>query len=327
MAGPRRIGVLTSGGDASGMNAAIRAVVRTSLDAGVPVSGVRRGYAGLLSGDFLDLRTRDVSGILQRGGTILGTARCPAFQEAHSPKRAIDELQAAGIDGLIVIGGNGTQAGAHALALHGYPVIGLASTVDNDLPGTDIALGVDSALAVAVEALDRIAVTATSHERAFLVEVMGRSCGYLALMAGIAGAAELIVIPESTVEPEEIATALRRCYLDGKGHAVVVVSEGATYNAERLSAYFAAHRERLGFELRVTVLGHAQRGGTPTVFDRLLGSRLGNAAAAALVRGGSAGTMVGWLNGRPAFTPLAEVAGQSRPLDLSLLALARTLSR
>jgi 6-phosphofructokinase 1 len=208
----------------------------------------------------------------------------------------------------------------------GFPVIGVASTIDNDLYGTEISIGVDTALDVALEAIDRLKVTASSHERAFLVEVMGRECGYLALMAGIAGGAEAIIIPEVETDPEAVATELRAAYERGKSHALVVVAEGAQYNAEGLARYFQEHRERLGFELRVTTLGHVQRGGAPGSFDRLLATRLGASATEHLARG-EHGILVGLLKGEVAATPLAEVVANKKPLDLRLLALARVLAK
>jgi 6-phosphofructokinase 1 len=193
-------------------------------------------------------------------------------------RRAIDALARHAVDALIVIGGDGSQAGAHALAHMGVPVVGIASTIDNDLSGSDITLGVDTALNIALEAIDRLKTTASSHQRAFLVEVMGRCSGYLALMAGIAGGAEVVVIPEAEMEPDEVAAELRRAYERGKAHAIAVVAEGARANAAALARHFAEHYDVLGFDLRVTTLGHVQRGGAPGAFDRLLGTRLGAAA-------------------------------------------------
>lgn len=322
----KRIAVLTSGGDAPGMNAAIRAVVRTGLDRGWEVFGVRRGFAGLIAGDFIPLGARDVGGIIQRGGTELGSARAPEFKTEDGQLKALWQLNEREISALVVIGGNGSQAGAHALSQMGFPVVGVASTIDNDLYGSEITIGVDTALNVALEAIDRLKVTASSHERAFLVEVMGRDCGYIALMTGIAGGAEAIVIPEAEANPEQIAQELRAAYERGKAHAIVVVAEGAAYNAEGLANYFKEHRERLGFDLRATKLGHVQRGGAPGVFDRLLATRLGAAATEHLARG-EHGWLMGWLGGEVRATPLAEVAANKKPLDLSLLELARVLAR
>jgi 6-phosphofructokinase 1 len=204
----RSMAVLTSGGDAPGMNAAIRAVVRAGIAQGWSVSGVRHGFAGLLGGELIPLGPRDVGGIIQQGGTILGSARCDEFRTAVGREQALGVLKARGIGGLVVIGGSGSQVGAYTLAKAGFPVVGVASTIDNDLPGSDITIGVDTALNIALEAIDRLKVTASSHERAFLVEVMGRDCGYLALMAGIAGGAEAIVIPEVETDPEDLAKEL-----------------------------------------------------------------------------------------------------------------------
>lgn len=322
----KRIAVLTSGGDAPGMNAALRAVVRTAVARGWEVLGVRRGYAGLVQGEMSPLGPRDVGGILQLGGTILGSARCPEFRTEPGRLRALQSLHTNKIEALVVIGGNGSQAGAHELARLGFPVVGVASTIDNDLVGSDVTIGVDTALNVALEAIDRLKTTASSHGRAFLVEVMGRDCGYLALMAGIAGGAEAVVIPEVETDPEALAHEMHRAYERGKSHALVVVAEGAAYNAARLAEYFHRHEKRLGFELRVTILGHVQRGGAPGAFDRLLATRLGAAAVDALARGTS-NVLVGWLNGRVATTPLSEVAGRAKTLDPELLELAGVLAR
>lgn len=322
----KRIAVLTSGGDAPGMNAAIRAVVRVGIDRGVEVTGIRNGYRGLLCGDLQPFGVRDVGGIIQMGGTILGSARCREFETDEGQRKGLEQLERNRIQGLVVIGGNGSQTGANALSRHGFPVVGVASTIDNDLYGSDITLGVNTALDVALEAIDRLKVTASSHHRAFLVEVMGRKCGYLALMAGIAGGAEVIVLPERETDPETVAEELRAAYEKGKGHAIVVVAEGATYSADRIAEHFKANRARLGFEVRVTRLGHTQRGGSPTAFDRLLGTRLGAAATDRLCRG-EHGILVGHVKGETAATPLSEVAGAKKPLDLRMLELARILAK
>jgi len=266
-----RIAVLTSGGDAPGMNAAIRAVVRAGLENGWKVFGVQQGFRGLIAGEFVPLRARDVGGIIQLGGTMLGSARCLEFKTDKGQLQALSHLNQKKIEGLIVIGGNGSQTGANALSLRGFPVVGIASTIDNDLFGSDMTIGVNTALNVALEAIDRLKVTASSHHRAFLVEVMGRNCGYLALMAAISGGAEAVVIPEVETDPETVADDLRTAYENGKSSAIVIVAEGASYNAEGMANYFQVHRERFGFDLRITKLGHVQRGGAPISFDRLLG--------------------------------------------------------
>jgi 6-phosphofructokinase 1 len=245
------------------MNAAIRAVIRTGQDRGVNTWGVYQGYSGLIEGNFKRLGARDVSSIIQRGGTVLGSARCPEFQTEEGVELAIRRLHGSGIDGLVVIGGNGSQTGANALRKVGFPVVGVASTIDNDLFGSDITIGVDTALNVALNAIDNLKVTASSHNRALLVEVMGRKCGYLALMAGIAGGAEAIVIPEFEVDPEQLADRIQDVYKRGKPHAIVVVAEGAKYNAEGLCQYFKEHDLLQGYEFRSSVLGYVQRGAAP----------------------------------------------------------------
>ena len=225
----------------------------------------------------------------------------------------------------MVIGGNGSQTGTQALALMGFPVIGVASTIDNDLLGSDVTIGVDSAINVALEAIDRLRVTAESHGRAFLVEIMGRSCGYVALMAGIAGGAEVICLPEYETPPEEVAEQLRAARERGKHQAMVVVAEGAKHNAQSLIAYFESNQQETGFSLRATILGHVQRGAAPTAADRLLGSRLGAGAVQALVRG-DRGVLVGLRGSAVATTPLDEVVGRTKGVDKELLDLARIMA-
>lgn len=320
----KRVAVLTSGGDAPGMNAAIRAVVRCGIAKGWGMYGIRNGYAGLISGNILPMGTRDVGGILNRGGTILGSARCEEFKTENGRLKGIRALRQMGIDALIVIGGNGSQTGSYHLHKLGYPVVGISSTIDNDLAGTEMTIGVDTALNIALEAIDRLKVTATSHQRAFLVEVMGRECGYIALMAGIAGGAEYILLPEVETDPEEVAEALRLAYEHGKGHAIIVVAEGATYNAEALTHYFDKHKDRLGFKIRATILGHVQRGGDPGAFDRILASRFGNGAIEALDRG-DFGTLVGLNKGKITTTPLEDVVGKTKQISMDMVELARIL--
>lgn len=320
----RKIAVLTSGGDAPGMNAAIRAVVRAGVANGIEVYGVKGGYEGLINGLFTPLGTRDVGGIMQRGGTILGSARCPEFKTEAGQLKALRELNGQGIEGLAVIGGNGSQAGNYALYKLGFPTVGIASTIDNDLWGSDTTIGVDTALNIALESIDRLKTTASSHQRAFLIEVMGRNCGYLALMAAIAGGAEYVVLPEVETDPEKIAETLSSAYERGKSHAIIVVAEGAKYNATALDAYFKEHRERLGFDLRVTIIGHVQRGGNPSAVDRILASRLGAAAVEQFVKGNH-GVLVGEVKGDIVFTPLEEVVNHPKPLDPEYLRLAEIL--
>ena len=322
----RRIAVLTSGGDAPGMNAAIRAVVRTGIDKGWEVFGVRNGYAGLIAGTMLPMKPRDVSGVIQLGGTILGSARCPEFKTVDGRVKALRVLNQNDIEGLVVIGGNGSQAGADEFSQMGFAVVGVASTIDNDLAGSEITIGVDTALNIALEAIDRLKVTASSHQRAFMVEVMGRNCGYLALMSGIAGGAEAVVIPEVEVDPDALAEELHAAYRRGKSHALIVVAEGAKYNAAALVSYFAEHREELGFDVRATTLGHVQRGGQPGAFDRLLATRLG-AAATDQLAAGVTGVLMGLQKGEVVATPYSEVTGVPKVLDNRLLDLARVLAR
>ena len=322
----KRIGVLTSGGDAPGMNAAIRAVVRTGIAKDWDVFGVRHGFAGLIAGNFVQMGPRDVSGIIQLGGTVLGSARSLEFKTDEGRSKALRALRQQQIEALVVIGGNGSQQGANALHEVGFPVVGVASTIDNDLYGSEITIGVDTALNIALEAIDRLKITASSHQRAFLVEVMGRDCGYLALMAGIAGGAEAVVIPEVKTNPDRVAAELREAYERGKSHALVVVAEGDEYNAESLAHHFAEHQDQLGFDLRVTTLGHVQRGGNPGAFDRLLATRLAAAATERLAEG-EYGLLVGLLKGDIVGTPLAEVVSNVKTLEPGLLELAKVLAR
>ena len=321
----KRIAVLTSGGDAPGMNAATRAIVRAGVASGYEMLGVRRGYLGLIAGDFVPLGARDVGGIIHQGGTMLGTSRCNEFKTGDGQRQGLQQLRNRDVAALIVIGGNGSQSGAHALAALGMPVIGVASTIDNDLVGSDIAIGTTTALDIALEAIDRLRVTAASHRRAFLVEVMGRHSGHLAAIAGITGGAEAIVVPELETSPERLAELLHASRARGKSHAIVVVAEGAKHNAEALSQYFHEHSTRLGLELRVTRLGHVQRGGTPGVYDRMLATRLG-AAAIEQLNAGARDILLGSCSGEVASTPLSQVAGRSKPLDTRLLELANMLA-
>jgi 6-phosphofructokinase 1 len=322
----RRIAVLTSGGDAPGMNAAIRAVVRTGVEHGWEIYGVEHGYRGLVDGDMQPMGRRDVGGIIQQGGTILGSARCPEFKTEDGRRKALRELNRHEIEVLVIIGGNGSQTGAHELSKMGFPVVGIASTIDNDLYGSDITIGVDTALNIALEAIDRLKVTASSHERAFLVEVMGRDCGYLALMAGIAGGAEGVCIPEFETAPETVASQIELAYERGKKHALIVVAEGAKYGANELVQYFEEHGEHLGFALRVTTLGHVQRGGTPGAYDRLLGTRLAAKATEEIAKD-HFGVLVGTLKGEITTTPLDDVVATKKQIDPALFELAGVLAK
>ena len=303
----------------------IRAVVRAGIDKGLKVYGVRDGFRGLIDGGFVPLDARRVGGILTLGGTMLGSARYREFNDEAVQKEALRQLEAHTISGLIVIGGNGSQMGAAALSGLGFPVVGVASTIDNDLYGSEMTIGVDTALNIALESIDRLRVTALSHRRAFFVEVMGRNCGYLALHCSIIGGAESVVIPEAEISPAAVAAELRTARERGKRHAIVVVAEGANYNANRLVNYFKKHREKLGYEARATVLGHVQRGRVPSAFDRMPASRLGAAASESLT-GAGYGVLIGYQNGRVAATPIAEVAANKKSLDVGLLELSLVLS-
>ncbi|QPF73479.1 6-phosphofructokinase [Roseateles sp. DAIF2] len=325
-----RLAVLTSGGDAPGMNAALRAVVRVGAARGFEVFGVQHGFSGLIAGELRPLGPRDVGGIIERGGTLLGSARCAALKTEAGQLEALAQLQRRGIEHLVVIGGNGSQTGAWALARRGLAVAGVASTIDNDLPGSDITIGCTTAVDVALESVDRLRTTASSQGRVFLVEVMGRDCGYLALQVGIASGAELIVTPEASLSAEAVAAGIREAYGRGKSHAIIVVAEGASLDAEALAKRLAELQQLqpqtpLGFELRVCRLGHVQRGGAPGAVDRLLGTRLGAAAVDCLAEG-VGGMLLGQIGGRLARTPLAEVAGSTKAPDPALLELARTLA-
>lgn len=308
------------------MNAAVRAVVRTGIDLQMTVFGVNKGFSGLINGDIVPLDLRSVSNIMQLGGTFLGSARSQEFKNVEAQKKCLSNLKDKGIEALVVIGGNGSQKGANALLKLGFPVVGVASTVDNDLYGTDISIGVDTALNTIIDSIDKLKTTAQSHHRAFLIEVMGRKSGYLALMSAIAGGAEIVITPEFEIEASAVAQELHNAYLKGKKYALVVVSEGARNNAEEFRRYFKEHGKQIGFELRVTILGHVQRGGAPTAFDRLLASRLG-AAAAHLLSEDKSGQLVGWIQGKVAFTPIKDVVANQKTLDTEMWHLGQILAK
>lgn len=320
----KRIAVMTSGGDSSGLNAAIRAVVRTGMEYDMEVFGVRQGYTGLINGDFELLTSVEVSGILQRGGTILQTARNDEFRTSQGQTKALRRLNEKGIEALVVIGGNGSLSGALALHNLGFQTIGIPGSIDNDIYGTDMAIGVDTALNMILDALDRLRDTASSHQRAFIIEVMGRNCGYLALMGSILGGAEIVVTPEREVTMEEVARALQNAYVRGKSHAIAVIAEGAPYKTTDLVDYLK--KNHVGFEIRLTILGHIQRGGSPTAFDRLLATRMG-VKAVQCVRDGLSGMMVA-LSGREMKPiPLQDAISQLRPIGDHYFDMAYFLSR
>ena len=277
-----RIGVLTSGGDAPGMNAAIRAVVRTSLALGIECIGIRRGYHGLIAADFTPLANTDVSGLMDRGGTILYTARCDEFFTEEGVKRAADNCSYMGIDGVVAIGGDGTLRGAAALAEHGVAVIGIPATIDNDIACTEYTIGYDTACNTAVELIDKLRDTMKSHERCSVVEVMGHRSGHLALYVGIASGATAILVPEKAIDYEkDVFEKIRKGRLRGRTHFTIVVAEGAG-SAGDIAAKI---KENTGIDTRVTVLGHVQRGGVPLVRDRVIATKMGYTAVHALSKG------------------------------------------
>lgn len=320
----KRIAVMSSGGDAPGMNAFIRSVIRSAINRGIEAYGVRRGFQGLIDNDIEQMDKRSVSNIIQRGGTILQTARCEEFKTPKGLRQAIRNLNFHGIEGLVVLGGDGSLTGALTLHDAGFPVIGAPGTIDNDLAGTDMAIGVDTALNTVLDAVDRIKETASSHQRAFLVEVMGRNCGYIALISGIIGGAEMICIPEKPFELMDVVRVVEKAYVSGKTHCIIIVAEGAQHSTHEIKKVLDQRIEEAGFETRVTILGHIQRGGSPTAFDRLLATRLGAAAVDYLVRGES-GKMMGLVGNKIVATPLREVVRNRRELDMSLYELARSL--
>jgi len=303
---------MTSGGDAPGMNAAIRAVVRAGYSSNMEVFGIRQAYRGLVNGDIDRLDTRDVGGIIQRGGTILQTARLPEFKDEHVQRKAIRNLNSHGIDALVVVGGDGSLTGALTLHRQGVKVIGIPGSIDNDIWGTASSIGVDTALNTILESIDRLRDTASSHERVFLVEVMGRNCGYLAMVTGIITGAEAILTPEQPVSMEELGQVIEDAYMKGKSHAMVVVAEGANLHCNVIAEYLDQHD--IGFEVRITILGHVVRGGRPTAFDRMLATRFGISAVEALAEGKS-GIMMALEGTSIVSRELEEVIGKQRPMN------------
>lgn len=321
----KRIGVLTSGGDSPGMNAGIRAVVRSAIHHDLEVFGIHRGYAGLIEGEIEPMGPRSVSGIIGRGGTILKTARCREFYEPEGRAQGARQLEKHGIEGLVVIGGDGTYHGALALhAEHGIRCIGLPGTIDNDIGGTDFTIGYDTALNIAVEAIDRIRDTATSHDRIFFVEVMGRDSGYLAMMSGIAGGAEEILVPETPTDIDQLIERLRHSRAKGKTSSIIVVAEGDDAgNAIDVAREVGERSEFKGY--RVAVIGHLQRGGPPSAFDRILASRLAIRAVEALLEG-KTGMMTGISADKVQLRPLADAWEHRTQFDPSFLRVAAVLA-
>lgn len=318
----KRIAVLTSGGDSPGMNAAVRAIVRFGIKSGLEVYGIFRGYAGLLDEDIHKLEFRDVSGIMEKGGTFLRTARCPEFKVADVRDEAAQILKKHEIEAVVVIGGDGSLHGAAFLdADHGIPTIGIPGSIDNDIYGTDMCIGVDTCLNTTMDAVQKLKDTATSHERAFIVEVMGRENGYIALMSAIITGSEAAIIPEVPVDYDKLSDRLLEERKRGKINSIIIVAEGAA------SAYTVSrHLEhKIGYETRITILGHVQRGGSPSAFDRILSTRMGLHAVQAILDG-DFGKMIGLQANSMARVPYEEILGRKKPINMDLYKLSYILS-
>ena len=325
MAGINCIGILTSGGDAPGMNAAIRAVTRSAIFGGFKVKGIYRGYRGLITGEIQEFKTQNVSNIIQAGGTILKTARCKEFQTPEGRQLAYETLKKEGIDALVVIGGDGSLTGARIFATEfNFPIVGLPGTIDNDLYGTDKTIGYDTALNTIMECVDKIRDTATSHERLFFIEVMGRDAGFLALNGAIATGAEAAIIPEISTEVDQLAELIQSGFRKSKNSSIVLVAEspitgGAMALAERVK------NEYPQYDVRVTILGHLQRGGSPTALDRILASRMGAAAVDALLED-QRNVMIGIRNDEIVYVPFTKAIKNDKPINRELLNTLRRLS-
>lgn len=325
MAVIKTIGVLTSGGDAPGMNAALRAVTRSAIFNGLRVKAIYRGFKGLITGEIAEFKTQNVSNIIQQGGTVIKTARCQEFHTPEGRKLAYDRLQEEEIDALIVIGGDGTLTGARIFASEfDYPIIGLPGTIDNDIYGTDSTIGYDTALNTILDAVDKIRDTASSHDRLFFIEVMGRDAGFLALNGAIASGAEAAIIPEITTEVDQLEELIKSGFRKSKNSSIVLVAEsditgGAMHYADRVK------NEYPGYDVRVVILGHVQRGGSPTAYDRILASRLGNAAVDAIIDG-QRNIMMGIDDDQVVAVPFSKAIKNDKPLDRELLKVLRNLS-
>jgi 6-phosphofructokinase 1 len=322
----KRIGVFTSGGDAPGMNACIRAVVRGAVYHGIEVYGIRRGYSGMIAGDVYKMESHSVSNIVQRGGTILKSARSKEFMTAEGRKKAYEQLTAHGIEGLVAIGGNGTFTGAMIFGNeYGIPTVGAPGTIDNDLYGTDYTIGFDTAVNTALDAIDRIRDTASSHDRIFFIEVMGRDSGYIAVQSGIAGGAELVMVPEVLTPLSEVVETLKQGWSRSKSSSIIVVAEGdeagsAVEVAEKIKSQVDENAD-----IRVTTLGHTQRGGSPSAYDRILASRLGLGALEGLL-GGQKNVMAGIINNELVYTPFEDTIRLPKPISDDLLRMVKILS-
>ncbi|PCK20501.1 6-phosphofructokinase [Bacillus pumilus] len=317
----KRIGVLTSGGDSPGMNAAVRAVVRKAIYHNVEVYGIYNGYSGLINGKIEKLEIGSVGDIIHRGGTKLYTARCPEFKTVEGREKGIENLKKFGIEGLVVIGGDGSFMGAKKLTELGFPCVGVPGTIDNDIPGTDFTIGFDTALNTVIDAIDKIRDTATSHERTYVVEVMGRHAGDIALWSGLAGGAESILIPEADYDMDEIIARLRRGHERGKKHSIIIVAEGVGSGVE----FGKRIEEETSLETRVSVLGHIQRGGSPSAFDRVLASRLG-AYAVELLLEGRGGRCVGIQSNELVHHDILEILDKKHTVDQNMYRLSQELS-
>lgn len=318
----KRIAVMTSGGDSPGMNAAIRSTVRVALNEGMEVLGIINGYAGMTEDQMVNLDSRAVGDILHRGGTMLGTARCEYFKTAEGRRQALDNLRRRGVEGLVVIGGDGSLRGAKLLGEMGLPVVGLPGTIDNDIWGTDYTIGFDTAVNTVVDAINKLRDTASAHGRVMVIEVMGRKSGWIAMTSGLAGGAEQILIPEMEVNLAEICEQLRISRSNGKKYSIVVVAEGvegASDIGDRIIA-------ETGFETRVSVLGHIQRGGSPTVFDRILASTLSEQAVLSL-KSGASGVMFGYEKGAVVAVDIGEAVENKKEIAPGMFRLAAVLAK
>ncbi len=319
---PRRIGIMTSGGDSPGMNTAVRSTVRAASQYQIEVVAIERGFAGMLENNFRLLNSHDVANIMQRGGTVLGTARSERFKTPEGQATALAHLRQTEVESLIIIGGNGSLAGGLELERLGMPVVGIPASIDNDLYGTSMAIGVDTCLNTIVEAVDKIKDTAASHQRAFVVEVMGRHSGYLALMSALASGAEVAVIPEVETSLDEIESKMAHAFERGKNHFIVIVAEGASLSTQQIYAHLCQINH---YETRITILGHLQRGGSPSAYDRILASYLAGQAIQCVLEGVS-GVMVGQLNGQFTRVPLEQVVKRTSAVNLSVYELIHQLT-
>ncbi len=315
------IGVLTSGGDAPGMNSAVRAVVRTAIAMGMKVKGIRRGYNGLIEGDIIDLDVRSVSDIIHRGGTVLYTARSPRFKTEEGMREAIDNCKKHGIEGIVVIGGDGSYRGARDLSLRGIPCVGVPGTIDNDISSTEYTIGFDTAMNTAMEMVDKLRDTAQSHDRCSVVEVMGRRAGYLALQTGIAVGATAVLVPEVEFKIEDVIEKIKATQKTGKKHFIVVVAEGVG-GVEEIAKKI---EEGTGVESRATILGHVQRGGNPTVRDRVMATEMGYAAVK-LLKEGIGNRVIGWKKGEIVNYDIYEALNMKKPFDDDMYEIANTTS-